>query len=131
MRRFTPWWLAVACIILPALAHVADAQDGAGAVATVSGFDRLPVSLERIRQQLEVAPPSPSSSPLRLNVRIDVYGRAPRFRLFDETFDVARGPVPFAAPTHAEMLALVTPIEFRAPAVPLLPLSALLNWLSK
>ena len=131
MRRFTPWWLAVAFIILPAVAHVADAQDAAGAVATVSGFDRLPVSLERIRRQLEVAPPSPSSSPLRLNVRIDVYGRAPRFRLFDETFDVARGPVPFAAPTHAEMRALVTPIEFRAPAVPLLPLSALLNWLSK
>ena len=33
-----------------------------------------------------------------------------------ENFDVHNGPVPYGAPSHAEMIAVTTPLEFSTPA---------------
>ncbi len=51
---------------------------------------------------------------LRIDYRIQVFGRAPALDLF-ETFDPVDGPVPFGAPTHRDFLNVVTPQEFRSP----------------
>ena len=52
---------------------------------------------------------------LRLSYYVEVYGRAPRINVMDG-FDVHNGPVPYGAPSHADMIAVTTPIEFPSPA---------------
>lgn len=118
----------------PPMVHLATAQDvSAPAETQPLDIDRLPVSFERIKQQLETLRPSTSESfsQLRLNVRIEVYGRAPRMAFLETGFDPLIGPVPYGGPTHNEMLEIVTPREFRTPAIPLMSLDALLKWLTK
>lgn len=51
---------------------------------------------------------------LRIDYRVQVFGRAPAIDLF-ENFDPVQGPVPFGAPTHRDFLNVVTPQEFRSP----------------
>ena len=76
----------------------------------------LPVSLERIRRQLDrLAVRDAKRNLLRLNYYVEVYGRAPRINVI-QNFDIHNGPVPHGAPSHAEMLAVTRPREFRTPA---------------
>jgi hypothetical protein len=65
-----------------------------------------------------------SANGLRLDYRIQVFGKAPVPDLF-KNFDLVNGPVPFGAPTHKDFLNMVTPEEFRAPAA---NFSALAFW---
>lgn len=121
-------------LIAPPIVHLATAQDViAPAESQPLDIDRLPVSFERIKQQLETRRPrtSESFSQLRLNVRVEVYGRAPRMTFFETGFDPLIGPVPYGGPTHHEMLEIVTPREFRPGAISLMSLDALLKWLTK
>ena len=53
----------------------------------------------------------------RLRFNIDVLGTAPRIRLFTQEDNLLHGPVPYGAPTHADMIYLATPQEFRAPVM--------------
>jgi hypothetical protein len=62
---------------------------------------------------------------LKLEYYIEVYGKAPTVDFF-ENFDVTAGPVPWAGPTHQDILDVVTPEGFRTPAP---NLSALIEWL--
>ena len=91
--------------------------------------EELPVSLERIRRKLAQAPPSYTSL-LRLDVYVEVVGKAPEFNIF-EGFDLHAGPVPYGAPTHSDMIRHVTPEEFRTPGISLAPVMALIKWLSR
>ena len=92
--------------------------------------EELPVSLARIRRKLEQAPPSHASL-LRLDVYVEVVGKAPAFHIF-EGVDLQAGPVPYGAPTHSDLIRHVTPEEFRSPSVPLVaPVMALFKWLSR
>lgn len=79
----------------------------------------LPVSIERIRRQLNRLPVVQNRGEvLRLNLYIRVYAQAAPINVFDG-FDLQHGPLPYATPTHAMMKDVTTPVEFRAPAVTL------------
>ncbi len=78
--------------------------------------EELPVSLDRITRQLDRLPLTHEErSVLRLSYYIQVYARSPRIDVV-QGFDLHNGPVPYGAPTHAELLAVMSPREFQ-PAV--------------
>ena len=104
-------------------------QQSTGGDLNLLRAEELPVSLSRIRRKLAQAPPS-RASPLRLDVYVEVVGKAPAFRIF-EGVDLQAGPVPYGAPTHSDMIRHVTPQEFRAPSISLAPVLALIKKLSR
>ena len=75
--------------------------------------EELPVSLERIKRKLAQLGPAQSSL-LRLDYYVEVHGQAPKIDVL-QGFDVHSGPVPYGAPTHAELLGLILPPESRTP----------------
>ena len=85
-------------------------------------------ALERIKRQLDRLPPTHTErSVLRLSYYIEVYGRLPRTDQV-QGYDVHNGPVPYVAPTHAELLTVMSPREFR-PAVA--TLNSIIGWTFK
>jgi hypothetical protein len=113
------------------LAHAAAAQQPA---STPSDSDaprldvaRLPINLNRINRGLQQTSERAERDGLRIRYSIDVYGTAPRIQVVDPTRDnLLRGPVPYGAPTHQEMLQIMTPPEYRAPVA---DFSALMRWI--
>ena len=98
-----------------------------------AGVDPLPaeelsVSLERIKQKLAQLGPAQSSL-WRLDYYVEVYGRAPKIDVL-QAFDVHSGPVPYGAPTHAELLSLILPPESPTPPLLLLPGIDITGWIS-
>ena len=84
--------------------------------------EALPISLERIKRQLDRLPVRDEErNLLYLSYYVEVYGRAPRINVV-QNFDIHNGQVPYGAPSHAEMIAVATPREFRTPALMLFPL---------
>jgi hypothetical protein len=78
--------------------------------------DQLGLSLGRIRRDLERRPTNRETfDGQRLRSYVQVYGVAPRIRLFNEG-ESTTTPAPYGAMTHREFLDLVTPREFRSPA---------------
>ena len=104
-------------------------QDSTGGDLDLLPAEEVPVSLARIRRKLAQAPPSHGSL-LRLDVYVEVVGKARAFHIF-EGFDLHAGPVPYGAPTHSDMIRHVTPEEFRTPVMSLAPVLALIKWLSR
>jgi hypothetical protein len=89
---------------------------------------RLPINIERIRRELNVAlSDHEQRDGLNLRYQIEVYGRAPAITLFTAADNLKNGPVPYGAPTHREMVDQMTPQEFRAP---IMDFSALFKWLA-
>jgi hypothetical protein len=89
---------------------------------------RLGIDLARINRQLQQSAAREEHNGLNLRYVIDVYGRAPRIDVLDPKRDnLLYGPAPYGAPTHQEMLQIMTPQEFRAPAA---DFTTLLRWLS-
>ena len=87
---------------------------------------KLGVSLDRIRLQLAVKPPTKSSG-LKIQETIEVVGVAPKIELWNpETAKLATGPVPWGAPTHRDFIDLVTPKEFKNYPM---DMNALMQWL--
>ena len=87
----------------------------------------LPISLHRIQRELQQSASTESHECLRLRYQIDVYGRAPAIELFTEADNLRNGPVPYGAPTHRQMLEMMTPQEFRAPVA---DFSTFMRWLA-
>jgi hypothetical protein len=87
---------------------------------------KLGVSLSRIAVGLRSAESRQQTNPggLRLEYMVQVYGLAPKIRLFDGV-DLVGGSVPGTAPTHNQVIDHLTPKSFSAPA---LPVSALAFW---
>ena len=84
--------------------------------------EALPISLERIKRQLDRLPVRDEErNLLYLSYYVEVYGRAPRINVI-QNFDIHNGQVPYGAPSHAEMIAVATPREFRTPALMSFPL---------
>ena len=78
----------------------------------------LPVSLERMQRRIdEIARAGDDTVLLRLTSYVDVFARAPGIELFRPTFDLELGPIPYGAPTHGEMIAAMTPRQWRPPLV--------------
>ncbi len=104
-------------------------QDSTGGDPDLLRAEELPVSLARIRRKLAQAPPSHASL-LRVDIYVEVVGKAPAFNIF-EGFDLHTGPVPYGAPTHSDMIRHVTPEECRTPGISLAPVMALIKWFSR
>lgn len=78
---------------------------------------RLPINLDRIQRQLRrQSTVRDESDGLRLRYVVDVFGQAPRIELFGNRDFSLTGPAPYGAPTHQDMLRVMTPQEFSAPA---------------
>jgi hypothetical protein len=97
--------------------------------------EQLGVSLDRIRlkfQRTGLFEPVFDRDKLKLSTYIDVVGKAPPLRLFGPEANVkselTSRAVPFGGPTHRDMLQVMTPQEFRTPAM---DMTALLEWLAK
>ena len=101
--------------------HAAPKQ-AAGSPSTA----KLPVSVERIQKKLAELPPTVTDK-LKLEYYIEVYGKAPPPD-FLQNFNVKSGPVPSSAPTHQDLLDVVTPQGFRTPAP---NISAFIEWLRR
>jgi hypothetical protein len=86
------------------------AQDSAPA-------DSLVMSFDRIKRDLRILPPSTAATPLKLEYYVEVQALLPPIPIF-KPGELTTGLVPFGAPTHADMMAHVTPLAFRSPAIP-------------
>ena len=104
-----------------AAAQGGSADEPAGQAATKPAestvdVSRLPINLDRIQRQLRQSTVRDESDGLRLRYVVDVFGQAPRIELFGGSENALTGPAPYGAPTHQDMLRIMTPQEFSAPA---------------
>jgi hypothetical protein len=98
--------------------------------------DELGVSIDRIRLRFERGSFFNSvfdPRKLKLTAYVDVVGKAPAIRLFG--FDtrtvkeeLTSQAVPYGAPSHGEIVRMLTPQEFRTPPM---DLTAIINWLAQ
>ena len=92
----------------------------AGAIATTTpGVDlaRLPVNVGRIGRQLRQVQVREERDGLRLRYNITVFGELPKIQLITPLDNLLSGDVPRTAPTHADMIRMMTPQEFSAPVI--------------
>ena len=94
---------------------------------SIIDVSRLPINLNRIQRQLQQSTVRDESDGLRLRYVVDVFGQAPRIELFGNRDFSFTGPAPYGAPTHRDMLQIMTPQEFSAPAA---DFGNLFRWLS-
>ena len=119
-------------LVLLLLASTARAQEATAAApppaAAPSSVDltRLPINVSRIQRQLQQSQVRDNSQGLNIRYIVDVYGRAPRIDILTKADNLIYGPVPYGAPTHKEILQVITPQEYRAPAM---DFGALMRWL--
>jgi len=123
--------LGLTALLLFSLVPIAWASDGAadGQPSAGSQIDvsRLPINIERIHRQLRQTTVREERDGLNLRYIVDVYGQAPRLELFTKKDNLREGAVPYGAPTHQDMLNVMTPQEYRAPAA---DFTSLLRWFS-
>jgi len=112
-------WTAFAALTVLGIATSAAAQE--------IDVKLLPISLHRIQRELIQSTETSSHEGLRLRYQIDVYGRSPAIELFTKADNLRNGPVPYGAPTHKEMLNMMTPQEFRAPVM---DFTSFMRWLA-
>ena len=74
---------------------------------------RLPIDLRRIERSFRAASIREQRDGLNLQYFVDVYGRAPRLVLLTPEDNLQFGPVPYGAPTHRDILFMLTPQEHR------------------
>jgi len=115
---------------LPASAQSSAPQGSQRPETGTSGVDvdRLPLDLGRIQRELgRSAADSETREGLKLRYYLQIYGTAPQLKIFTEADNLVHGPVPYGAPTHQEMLNVMTPQEFRTPVM---DFSSLFRWAS-
>ena len=78
-------------------------------------LERLPINVGRIGRPLRQTQVREQHDGLRLRYDIQVYGEAPRFKLFTPLDNLLVGGVPNSAPTHNDMIRQMTPKEFSTP----------------
>jgi hypothetical protein len=90
--------------------------------------DRLPLDLARLERQLRTPVERENWDGFKLNYTVEVFGKAPRLQFFERQDVLPGGPIPYGAPTHREMVDVMTPREYRAPAA---DLSSFMRWLQE
>ena len=103
------------------------AADSAFAQQTSVDVKRLPIDLTKVTRDLRQSAATESRTGLHIRYTVDVYGQAPRIELFTKQDNLEKGPVPYGAPSHQEMINHVTPQEYRAPYA---DFGSLIRWLS-
>ena len=83
-----------------------------GLVATID-VTRLPIDLKRIEQRFRQSQIREERDGLNLRYFVDVFAKAPNLVLLTKEDNLVYGPVPKTAPTHRDMLDMMTPREFR------------------
>ena len=120
-------WIGPTAVLLFSLTQVAGASAQSGsaeqpeaksgkAAEPVVDVSRLPINLSRIQRQLQQSTVRDESDGLRLRYVVDVFGQAPRIELFGNRDFSLTGPAPYGGPTHQDILQVLTPQEFSAPA---------------
>ena len=108
-------------LTMPALADQSPATETpatGGAIATTTpGVDlaRLPVNVGRIGRQLQQAQVREERDGLKIRYTIEVYGELPKIQYITPLDNILTGDVPRTAPTHADMIRMMTPLEFSTP----------------
>lgn len=128
MRRLLAVLLA-AHLAAPAASWAQAAPPAASAQPPAVDGSRLGVSLDRIRRELaqaQAADAAPDDGRIRFSFSVEVVGSAPKIDLL-QGFSL-KGGVPYGSPTHQEVLDVITPREFRSPAV---PFSAIAFWAAR
>lgn len=90
--------------------------------------DRLPINLSRLERQLRQPVEREKWDGFRLNYTVEVFGAAPKLQFFEPKDVLPSGPIPYGAPTHREMVDVMTPREYRAPAA---DFSSFFRWLEE
>jgi hypothetical protein len=83
-----------------------------GVVATID-VTRLPIDLQRIERHFRQGQIREERDGLNLRYFVDVFAKAPNLVLLTKQDNLQYGPVPKSAPTHSDMLEMMTPREFR------------------
>jgi len=83
-----------------------------GGVATID-VSRLPISLQNIERRFRQGQIREERNGLNLRYFVDVFAKAPNIVLFTKEDNLVYGQVPRSAPTHRDMLEMMTPREFR------------------
>jgi hypothetical protein len=119
--------LVLTAVLLVSLAPSARAADGDEQPAASPQIDvsQLPININRIHRQLRQTTVREERDGLNLRYVVDVFGQAPKLELFTKQDNLREGAVPYGAPTHQDMLNMMTPQEYRAPAA---DFSSLLRW---
>jgi hypothetical protein len=84
-----------------------------GVVATTIDVSRLPISLQNIERRFRQGQVREERDGLNLRYFVDVFAKAPNIVLFTKEDNLAYGQVPHSAPTHSDMLEMMTPREYR------------------
>jgi hypothetical protein len=81
-------------------------------VATID-VSRLPISLQNIERRFRQGQIREERDGLNLRYFVDVFAKAPNIVLFTKEDNLRYGQVPGSAPTHSDMLEMMTPRPFR------------------
>src|SRR5687768_2783433 len=79
-----------------------------GVVATID-VSRLPISLQNIERRFRQGQIREVRDGLNLRYFVDVFAKAPNIVLFTKEDNLQYGQVPGSAPTHSDMLEMMTP----------------------
>ena len=116
----------------PALAGRVAQRPDPGEGGEAVDVSRLPLNLDRIQRGLRQSAIREEREGLNLRYVVEVYGQAPPFVLFGPEDNLVHGPVPYGAPTHRDMIAHVTPKEFRTTGAGAgADVGALFRWLAE
>ena len=98
------------------------------APAASSQAEQYGLNLSRIQRGLRRSAERQDYDGLNLRYYVSVYAPAPPIRLFGKQDNLSFGQAPYGGPTHGDMMRLMTPQEFSAPAA---DFSGLGRWFSK
>ena len=85
------------------------------------------LNLARIQRGLQKSAERQEYDGLNLRYYVSVYAPSPSIKLFTPLDNLLYGQAPYGGPTHREMMDLITPREYRAPAA---DFSGIARWLA-
>jgi len=116
-------WLMVAAGLSAQTAQPAPAPS----TPPSGGDQHYGLNLSRIQRGLQRSAERQDYDGLNLRYYVNVYAPAPSIQLYTKQDNLAFGLAPYGGPTHREMMDLMTPQEFRAPAA---DFSGIARWLA-
>ena len=122
-------------LIVLGLAAAASAQEpqaqpappAATTPAAASDSTQYGLNLSRIQRGLQKSAERQEYDGLNLRYYVSVYAPSPSIKLFTPLDNLLYGQAPYGGPTHREMMDLITPREYRAPAA---DFSGIARWLA-
>jgi hypothetical protein len=85
------------------------------------------LNLARIQRGLQKSAERQEYDGLNLRYYVNVYAPSPSIKLFTPLDNLLYGQAPYGGPTHREIMDLITPREYRAPAA---DFSGIARWLA-